>query len=59
MCILFLEYRPVAERGVPPYRLVIASNRDEFYDRDTAPVHYWSDHPAILAGESSSLISIL
>ncbi len=32
------------------YKMIIAANRDEFYSRPTAPVHYWEDHPNILGG---------
>lgn len=32
------------------YKMVIAANRDEFYSRPTAPMHYWDDHPNILGG---------
>lgn len=34
----------------PRYKLIVAANRDEFYDRSTAPADYWSDHPEILGG---------
>ncbi|WP_100011296.1 NRDE family protein [Lentibacillus sediminis] len=34
----------------PRYKLIIAANRDEFYQRPTDPAHFWEDHPAILAG---------
>lgn len=34
----------------PKYKLIIASNRDEFYERPTAQAHFWEDHPSILAG---------
>ena len=32
------------------YKMIIAANRDEFYSRPAAPVHYWEDHPDILGG---------
>lgn len=34
----------------PNYKLVVAANRDEFYDRPTAPLGYWHDHPEVLGG---------
>jgi len=34
----------------PDYPLVLAGNRDEFYDRPTAPAAFWADAPEILAG---------
>ncbi|MFC4559058.1 NRDE family protein [Virgibacillus kekensis] len=34
----------------PNYKLIVAANRDEFYQRPTAPAHYWKDNPYILAG---------
>lgn len=45
MCLVFLAYEQH-----PNYQLVVAANRDEAYPRPTAPAHYWSDHPHILAG---------
>jgi len=30
--------------------LVVAANRDEFYNRKTAPAAFWEDHPRLLAG---------
>ena len=32
------------------YPLIVAANRDEFYERPSAPVSFWSDMPAVLAG---------
>lgn len=34
----------------PNYKLIVAANRDEFYDRPTSPAHFWEDKPNILAG---------
>lgn len=45
MCLLV-----VAWKSHPRYRLVVAGNRDEFHERPTAPLGWWSDEPAILAG---------
>lgn len=35
----------------PLYPLIILSNRDEFYNRATAPAHFWNDEPGIFAGK--------
>ncbi|MCQ6274939.1 NRDE family protein [Bacillus sp. V3B] len=45
MCLILFAYKKH-----PKYTLIVAANRDEFYQRSTAPVHYWRDHPEILAG---------
>ncbi|MFY8037705.1 MAG: NRDE family protein [Cyclobacteriaceae bacterium] len=45
MCLIFL-----AVNHHPAYPLIIAANRDEFYNRQTAPADYWPDHPTILGG---------
>jgi uncharacterized protein with NRDE domain len=45
MCLILLAYDVH-----PEYRLILAANRDEFYDRPTLPIAFWEDHPDILAG---------
>jgi uncharacterized protein with NRDE domain len=45
MCLLFISLK-----NHPNYKLLVAANRDEFYGRKTAPVHFWEDHPEILGG---------
>jgi uncharacterized protein with NRDE domain len=35
----------------PTYKLIIAANRDEVYERPTAPAHFWEEEPNILAGQ--------
>ncbi len=34
----------------PEYPLILAGNRDEFYQRPTLPLGFWEDDPNILAG---------
>jgi uncharacterized protein with NRDE domain len=34
----------------PDYSLIVAANRDEFYDRPTAPAEFWADASSVLAG---------
>lgn len=45
MCLIFIANQYHAD-----YPLIIAANRDEFYDRPTAPVAFWDDFPHVLAG---------
>lgn len=46
MCLILFAYD-----YHPRYKLVVAANRDEFYERPTLPVGYWEDNPNILAGK--------
>ena len=46
MCLLLFAYQ-----SHPDYRLILAANRDEFYDRPTRPAAFWDDAPEILAGQ--------
>jgi uncharacterized protein with NRDE domain len=45
MCLVL-----IALDSHPDYSLIIAANRDEFYDRPTAPAAFWDDAPSVLAG---------
>jgi uncharacterized protein with NRDE domain len=45
MCLIFLSFQ-----HHPTYKLIIAGNRDEFYDRKTAGANFWDACPNILAG---------
>lgn len=45
MCLINFHYH-----SHPNYKLIVAANRDEFYDRPTANAHFWEDYPQILAG---------
>ncbi|MCP3875066.1 MAG: NRDE family protein [Desulfobacteraceae bacterium] len=46
MCLIFFGYK-VSKK----YPLILAANRDEFYQRPTAPMHFWKDKPFLLAGK--------
>ena len=45
MCLIALAWN-----AHPRYRLVVAANRDEWRERPTHSVHWWEDHPRLLAG---------
>jgi uncharacterized protein with NRDE domain len=45
MCLILIAHRAHSE-----FPLVIAANRDEYYQRPTARAAFWQDHPHILAG---------
>lgn len=45
MCSIFIAYKSHLK-----YRLIVAANRDEFYERPTAKAAYWDDNREILAG---------
>jgi len=46
MCLILFAYR-----YHPRYPLIVAANRDEFYDRPTAPASFWETEPRLLAGK--------
>lgn len=45
MCLILLSYH-----NHPSYGLILAANRDEFYDRPTDPLGFWDEAPQILGG---------
>lgn len=45
MCIVLFSYKTT-----PGYHLVLVANRDEFYERPTAPLSWWENERQILAG---------
>ena len=45
MCLINFHYD-----DHPTYKLIVAANRDEFYERPTASAEFWTDQPNILAG---------
>lgn len=45
MCLILIAWQ-----SHPRYPLVVAANRDEFYERPTVGAHFWKDAPALLAG---------
>jgi hypothetical protein len=57
MCILFLH----ATNNPAPneFRLILASNRDEYYERPTHQAHFWDDDPTVIGGTAKRLEYIL
>ncbi len=46
MCLILFAYQ-----CHPDYPLVLAANRDEYYQRPTQPAHWWEEAPELLAGK--------
>ncbi|MEX2410999.1 MAG: NRDE family protein [Candidatus Paceibacterota bacterium] len=46
MCLIVFAYK-----CHPTYPLILAGNRDEFYDRPTQNLHVWESEPPIIAGK--------
>ncbi len=45
MCLILFAWR-----AHPEHALVVAANRDEFFDRPASAAAFWNDQPAVLAG---------
>ncbi len=48
MCLIVFDWQPGKRRC-----LTLASNRDEFYARDSQPAAFWQDHPQIFGGRDN------
>jgi uncharacterized protein with NRDE domain len=46
MCLILLGLN-----SHPDYKLILAGNRDEYYDRPTAEAAFWDEAPCLLAGK--------
>lgn len=49
MCISFIYVNPPGNHSIK-YKLVIANNRDEFFERTTLPANYWKSNNQIISG---------
>jgi uncharacterized protein with NRDE domain len=49
MCLILFAWK-----SHPDYPLVVAANRDEFYERDTEQMGWWDDHTHVLAGKDKA-----
>ncbi|MEI6609264.1 MAG: NRDE family protein [Deltaproteobacteria bacterium] len=45
MCLILFAYKVH-----PAYQLILAANRDEFYERPSSPADLWEDEQGVLAG---------
>jgi uncharacterized protein with NRDE domain len=48
MCLIVIAWRVHRD-----YPLIVAANRDEFFERPTEPAHWWRDAPNLLAGRDT------
>ncbi len=46
MCLILFSFEPKTDTP-----LILAANRDEFFDRPTRPAQFWPEHPHVLAGK--------
>ena len=49
MCLIVLSLNPNSD-----YKLVLTSNRDEFYERPTESMHWWNSSQNVLAGKDKN-----
>ncbi|RPJ78051.1 MAG: NRDE family protein [Deltaproteobacteria bacterium] len=46
MCLILFSFNQH-----PDYTLILAANRDEFFNRPAKPLEFWTDDPSVLAGK--------
>lgn len=51
MCIIFFI---ASDDSSSPYKLILASNRDEIYQRPTKGAHPWTNAEHVIAGENKN-----
>ena len=49
MCLVVLSLEPKSG-----FKFVLTSNRDEFYERPTENMHWWSSNPKVLSGKDKN-----
>ena len=49
MCLILFAWN-----SHPDYSLVVAANRDEFYERPTTPLGWWNDNASVLAARDNA-----
>lgn len=57
MCILFIYTSTKDTDG--DYSLILASNRDEYYDRPALPMAPWEEDPDVFGGNVDEVIFTL
>ena len=58
MCIVFLwRQKETGIQSVGKYKLILAANRDESFDRPAKHAQFWDDHPNVLAGNHIPCLS--
>lgn len=45
MCLILIAWK-----SHPQYPVIVAANRDEYYDRPSVAAHFWKEAPSVLAG---------
>ncbi len=46
MCTILFSWKSTQN-----YKLILAANRDEFYERETKTAHWWDENPNVLGGK--------